>query len=73
MWLYMGKDIVMLVVGMYVINEMLLKAGIALPQAYLLPTCIVAGIGYLVACYAVGYLDEKRGTWKIESSYGPRN
>lgn len=70
MWLYMGKDILMLVVGMYVVNEMLLKTGIALPQELLLPISAIAGIGYLVSCYAVGLLDEKRGTWKIESTYG---
>jgi hypothetical protein len=69
MWLYLGKDIIMLVVGMYVINEMLLKAGITLPQQLLLPISALAGFGYLVAGYAVGYLDEKKGTWKLESHY----
>jgi hypothetical protein len=69
MWLYMGKDIIMLVVGMYVINEMLLKAGIELPQTLLLPMSVLAGVCYLAACYVVGLLDETYGTWKAESHY----
>ena len=68
-WLYIGKDMAMLFIGIWVVEDLLKRWGIPI-QPWFVYFYPLVPIGYVVACTLVGYLDEQRGIWKEEARYG---
>jgi hypothetical protein len=70
-WLYFVKDMAMLIIGVYVVKDILVSFGV--PVEWFKWIYLIAPIGYILACYYIGVWDEKHGTWKKESEYGTRD
>lgn len=67
-WLYIGKDMIMLFIGIWVIEDLLKRWGITI-QPWFVYFYPLVPIGYVVACVAVGWVDEQKGIWREESRY----
>jgi hypothetical protein len=67
-WLYIGKDMIMLFIGIFVFGEVLKKWGVPIQPwfIYLYP---VLPFAFVVMCVLVGWFDEQWGIWKEESRY----
>jgi hypothetical protein len=68
-WLYIGKDMIMLFIGIFVFEEVLKKWGLPI-QPWFIYFYPVLPFAYVVACVVVGWIDEQKGIWKEESRYG---
>jgi hypothetical protein len=71
-WLYYIKDIAYVFLTLYFIEDILRKFGLDNPILFRY-LYIIVPIGYFIACYLIGYLDEKHGIWKMEAVYGSKN
>lgn len=67
-WINWTKNIIIAVLGVYVLKDFLFSFGLAISNLWyiILPTV------YLVGSYILGYLDEKYGVWKLESEYATK-
>lgn len=68
-WLYIGKDMIMLFIGIYVVEDLLKRWGFPV-QPWFVYFYPLLPIGYVISCVLVGWLDEQKGIWKEEARYG---
>ncbi len=71
-WLYYIKDIAYVFLTLYFIEDILRKFGLDNPLLFRY-LYILVPIGYFIACYIIGFLDEKYGIWKMEAVYGSKD
>jgi hypothetical protein len=68
-WLYIGKDVAMLFVSLYVVEDILNRIGIVTDDWFLYLYPLIP-ITYILSCIVIGWIDEQRGIWKAECVYG---
>lgn len=68
-WLYIGKDMIMLFIGIFVFEEVLKKWGVPI-QPWFIYFYPILPFAYVIMCVLVGWFDEQKGIWKEESRYG---
>ncbi len=71
-WLYYIKDIAYVFLTLYFIEDILRRFGLDNPMLFRY-LYIILPISYFIACYVIGYLDEKYGIWKMESVFGSKD
>lgn len=71
-WVIYFKDAVYVYIAILALEDLLKRFGIIDPNLikYLLITMVPM---YFVACWLIGYLDEKWGIWKMESVWGSKD
>lgn len=71
-WIYYVKDIVYVFVAIYAIEDILRRFGISDPILIKWLFITMPPL-YFILCYIIGWFDEKKGIWKLESVYGSKD
>jgi len=71
-WISYAKDVSILFIGLYVLEDALKRFGIVLDEFLTGLMYFILPIAFFVFAYIIGYLDETKGIWKMEAVYGIR-
>lgn len=71
-WVIYFKDAVYVYIAVLAMEDLLKRFGIVDPNLikYMLITLVPF---YFLSCYMIGWFDEKKGIWKLESVYGSQD